>query len=175
MTVDLHIRPDDLRDARVAAFLDEHLADMRRISPPESVHALDLTALRGPDVCFWSAWAGGRDGPALVGTAALKRLDSAHAELKSMRTAVAWRGQGVATRLLGHVLAEARAAGYQRLSLETGSQPFFAPARVLYARRGFQDCGPFGAYQPDPNSCYMCLSLSPELAEQASTIPASSC
>ena len=151
----LDIRLDDLRDPRIAAFLEEHLADMRRVSPPESVHALDLESLRRPGIQFWTAWSTPPGNDALVATAALKRLDAGHAELKSMRTAAPLRGQGVAARMLAHVLGQARAQGYTRLSLETGSQPFFAPARALYAKHGFEDCGPFGAYGPDPNSRFM--------------------
>ncbi len=153
---DLRIQLDaELRDPRIAAFLEEHLADMRRASPPESVHALDLGALRQPGIRFWTAWLG----ETLVATAALKHLDQQHAELKSMRTTAALRGQGIAARMLAHVMAEARALGHARLSLETGSQPFFAPARALYARHGFQACGPFGDYAADPNSHFMTRAL----------------
>ncbi len=152
----LRIRLDDLTDPRIAAFLQEHLADMHRISPPESVHALDLDGLRRPEIRFWSAWLDIPDGGGrLAGTVALKRLDAGHAELKSMRTAADLRGQGIAARMLAHALAEARAAGHARISLETGSQPFFAPARALYARHGFEDCAPFGSYGPDPASHFM--------------------
>lgn len=151
----LDIRLDDLRDPRVAEFLQEHLADMRRVSPPESVHALDLDGLRQPGIRFWTGWTTQADHATLVATAALKRLDDGHAELKSMRTAAALRGQGIAARMLAHALAQARAQGYRRLSLETGSQDFFAPARALYARHGFEDCGPFGTYGPDPHSHFM--------------------
>lgn len=152
MAPDLHIQPDDsLSDPRVAAFLHAHLADMRRVSPPESVHALDLDALRQPGIRFWTGWLDG----ALVATAALKDLDGRHAELKSMRTAAALRGRGIASRMLAHAMAEARASGHARVSLETGSQLFFAPARSLYARHGFEDCGPFGPYGPDPSSHFM--------------------
>ena len=152
---ELQIRLDPLRDARVAAFLEEHLADMRRVSPPESVHALDLAGLRRPEIRFWSAWAPGPEGELLVGTAALKRLDARHAELKSMRTTAALRGHGIAARVLEHVMADARAQGHARLSLETGSQPFFAPARALYAKHGFEACGPFADYALDPYSHFM--------------------
>lgn len=152
----LRIRRDDLADPHIAAFLQEHLADMHRISPPESVHALDLDGLRRPEIRFWSAWLDQPDGgDRLAGTVALKRLDAGHAELKSMRTAADLRGQGIAARMLAHALAEARAAGHARVSLETGSQPFFAPARALYARHGFEDCAPFGSYGPDPASHFM--------------------
>lgn len=151
----LRIRLDDLSDPRIATFLQEHLADMRRISPPESVHALDLDGLRRPEIRFWSAWVDTPDGDHLAGTAALKRLDAGHAELKSMRTVAALRGQGIAARMLAHVLGAARTAGHARISLETGSQPFFAPARALYARHGFEDCAPFGSYRLDPASHFM--------------------
>ncbi len=155
----LRIRLDDLSDPRIATFLQEHLADMRRISPPESVHALDLDGLRSPEIRFWSAWVDTPDGDRLAGTAALKRLDAGHAELKSMRTAADLRGQGIAARMLVHVLDAARTAGHARISLETGSQPFFAPARALYARHGFEDCAPFGSYTLDPASHFMTRTL----------------
>lgn len=155
----LRIRLDDLSDPRIATFLQEHLADMRRISPPESVHALDLDGLRRPEIRFWSAWVDTPDGDHLAGTAALKRLYAGHAELKSMRTAADLRGQGIAARMLVHVLDAARTAGHTRISLETGSQPFFAPARTLYARHGFEDCAPFGNYTLDPASHFMTRAL----------------
>lgn len=148
-------RDERLSDPRIAAFLQENLADMRRVSPPESVQALDLGALRQPGIRFWTAWLG----DALVATAALKRLDGAHAELKSMRTTASLRGQGIAARMLGHAVAEARALGHARLSLETGSQTFFAPARALYAKHGFAMCGPFGSYRLDPSSHFMTRTL----------------
>lgn len=159
MSIDLRIRLDDLRDPRVAAFLEEHLADMRRVSPPESVHALDLEGLRQPDIRFWTAWIDLPTGESLVATAALKRLDDRHAELKSMRTAAALRGQGIAGRMLAHVMTEARALGHARLSLETGSQPFFASAHSLYRQHGFQACAPFAGYDEDPNSLFMSREL----------------
>jgi len=151
-TPDLRIDLDGrLSDPRIAVFLEGHMADMRRVSPPESVHALGLEALRRPGIRFWTGWLC----DALVATAALKHLDAQHAELKSMRTTAALRGQGIAARMLAHAMAEARALGHARLSLETGSQPFFAPARALYVKHGFEDCGPFGAYEPDPHSYFM--------------------
>ncbi len=158
----LHIRLDDLSDRRIAQFLEEHLQDMRATSPPESVHALDRSELRDPSVHFWSAWlpaeSGALDGT-LVGTAAIKRLDADHAELKSMRTSAAFRGQGIAKQVLLHVLKQARALGLRRLSLETGTQPFFAPAHKLYLAHGFEPCGPFGSYTLDPHSRFLTMAL----------------
>ena len=154
----IEIRLDTLEDPRVRAFLEEHLADMRRVSPPESVHALDLDALRQPGIQFWTAWTTGSSSPknvTLVGTIALKHLDAQHGELKSMRTARLFRGQGIASRLLQHALTHAETRGFRRLSLETGSQPFFEPAWALYVRHGFEDCPPFGDYRASANSRFM--------------------
>jgi putative acetyltransferase len=157
--MELKIQLDELGDPRIAAFLEEHLADMRRISPPESVHALDLQALRQPAIRFWSAWLPAGPGHTLAGTAALKQLDAEHAELKSMRTLAQLRGRGIGRGLLDHVIAQARAAGVRRLSLETGTQPFFAPAHALYRGHGFTDCAPFGSYRPDPHSRFMTRAI----------------
>lgn len=151
----MEIRLDDLRGPEIRALLEEHLANMRRISPPGSVHALDLDGLRRPGVTFWTAWEGG----ALLGCGALREIDPRHGEIKSMRTAEAARRRGVARAMLAHLLAEARRRGYARLSLETGSQPAFEPARRLYAGAGFEPCGPFEGYTADPNSAFMTLAL----------------
>ncbi len=157
----LDIRLEDLSDPRIAVFLEEHLQDMRATSPPESVHALDLSKLRDPSVHFWSAWLGeaGSASSTLVGTVAIKRLDADHAELKSMRTSAAYRGRGIAKALLRHAVEQARFLGVNRLSLETGTQPFFLPAHKLYLANGFEPCGPFGSYTLDPNSRFMTKSL----------------
>lgn len=152
---DLEIRVDDLRGPEIAALLEFHLECMNRVSPRESVHAFDLDRLCQPDVTFWSAWIGGE----LAGCGALKELDPTHGEVKSMRTAEAHLRRGVAARLLDHLIAEARRRGYRRLSLETGSLPYFEPARALYRRVGFRECGPFTGYQPDPNSTFFTLEL----------------
>ena len=151
----LHIRLDNLRDPRIETFMQEHLVDMRAVSPPESVHALDMAQLRQPDIAFWSAWLQEDDGDTLVGTGALKRLSATHAELKSMRTSARHRGQGIARQVLDHLLQEARARGFTRVSLETGAQPFFEPARQLYFQHDFVECGPFADYGPDPYSFFM--------------------
>jgi putative acetyltransferase len=139
----------------IADLLTEHLADMRATSPPESVHALDPDALAAAAVTFWAA----RQGGVLLGCAALKQHSADLGEIKSMRTARTARRTGVAAALLAVLLDEARHRGYRRVSLETGSQPFFAAARSLYAGHGFTECGPFAGYRPDPNSVFMTLAL----------------
>jgi len=120
-------------------------------SPHESVHALPIEGLRRPEISFWSVWESGE----LLGCGALKELDSQHGEIKSMRTSRPHQRRGVATAMLHHILAEARRRGYRRVSLETGSQAAFEPARQLYARAGFTYCGPFADYVDDPNSVFM--------------------
>ncbi len=152
----LCLRLDDLSDRRIAALLEEHLADMRRVSPPESVHALDLAKLKRPEIRFWTAWDAAGE---LLGCGALKRLSGDHAEIKSMRTATAARGRGVARAVLNRLLDDARDQGVRRLSLETGTQPFFAPAHALYRSAGFEVCGPFEGYVEDPYSLFMTRSL----------------
>jgi putative acetyltransferase len=146
---------DDLSGAEIAALLRLHLDEMRQWSPPESVHAMPIERLRAPDVTFFSAW----DGVHLAGCGALRHLDPTHGELKAMRAAPAWRGRGVGKAMLHHLVAEARARGYVRVSLETGRpQPFLA-ARRLYEAHGFAECPPFGDYTPDPFSLCMTRAL----------------
>ncbi len=152
----LSLRLDDLSDPRIAQLLEEHLADMRATSPPESVHALNLDKLRRPEIRFWTAWdAQG----ALLGCGAIKRLQGDHAELKSMRTATAARGRGVGRAVLERLMDDARAQGVKRLSLETGSHAFFEPAHALYRSAGFELCGPFEGYAEDPHSVFMTREL----------------
>jgi len=153
--MELKIRRDDLRGTEIAELLREHLDHAAKHSPPESVHALDLDRLRVPEITFWTAWAG----ESLAGCAALKELTPDHGEIKSMHTAREHRGHGVASRLLKHILGEARARSYRRVSLETGTMDAFAPARALYARFGFQVCPPFAQYRVDPHSVCMTLEL----------------
>jgi putative acetyltransferase len=151
----MRIEVDDLRGPEIAALLREHLEHMHALSPPESVHALDLDALRGPGITFWSA----RQEAELLGCGALKELDPEHGEIKSMRTVRIHLRKGVAAALLKHILVEARRRSYRRVSLETGSMAAFAPARTLYERHGFRYCGPFGDYVADPHSVFMTREL----------------
>ena len=158
----IRIERDNPGRADVQQLLSEHLADMFATSPAESVHALDSAALSGPDITFWSA----REDSEVLGCGALKLLEHSEAgtmqgEIKSMRTAAHARGRGIGALLLTHILAAARQGGYDRLYLETGSQDFFAPARRLYQRHGFDFCPPFAGYGDDPNSSFMTLALDP--------------
>ncbi|WP_460200422.1 GNAT family N-acetyltransferase [Scytonema sp. NUACC21] len=151
----LEIREDDLTGQKIAEFLREHLENMYEVTPPQSVHALDLEALRSPNITFWSAW----EGSELLGCGALKELDSRSGEVKSMRTAKAYRNRGVASKILEHIIQEAKRRGYDCLNLETGALPEFAPARALYTRYGFEYRGPFAEYIDDPNSVFMTKKL----------------
>jgi putative acetyltransferase len=149
---------DPAGDPSVRALLEDHLADMHATSPAESVHALDLDALRVPSVTFWVARSDGD----VVGCGALKDLADllpGEGEVKSMRTREAARGRGVAQAVLDAIIAAARSRAYTRLNLETGTQPFFEPAHRLYERNGFTQCGPFADYVLDSNSRFMTLSL----------------
>jgi putative acetyltransferase len=141
----------------VARLLAEHLTDMHATSPAESVHALDHAGLADPAITFWSV----REGTTLLGCGALRELSATEGEIKSMRTAGAARRRGVAGALLEHLVDQAGQRGYRQLFLETGTQPFFAPARSLYRRYGFAECPPFGDYRLDPNSVFMTLTLAP--------------
>ena len=151
----MHIRVDDLSGPEIRALLEEHLRNMHELSPPESVHALDLDELRKPEITFWTAWTDSE----LLGCGALKELDVSHGEIKSMRTSSAHRRTGVARTILAHIIAEARQRSYARLSLETGSMQAFEPARSLYASFGFTYCSPFADYIEDPNSVFMTRAL----------------
>jgi putative acetyltransferase len=151
----MKIQVDDLSGPEVAGFLDEHVQEMRSITPLESKHALDLDGLRRPEITFWSVL----DRDTLVGCGAIKRLDARHAEVKSMRTAPTRKRSGIASLLLQHIITEARSMGFTRLSLETGAAEFFLPARKLYQKFGFDYCQPFADYKPDPHSVFMTRTL----------------
>lgn len=151
----MRIEIDDLSRREIHALLNEHLQSMYALSPPESVHALDLDLLRRPGITFWSAW----EGSLLLGCGALKQLERRHGEIKSMRTPDAVRRRGAGKAILAHIVAVATARSYERLSLETGSMQAFHPARKLYESFGFSYCAPFGDYAEDPNSVFMSKRL----------------
>jgi len=149
------IRRDDPRSAAVAPLMALHLAASRAQTPAPNAHALGADGLADPAITFWTAW----DRDMLAGFVALKQLDPDHGEVKSMRTAPTHLRRGVARALLGHVLAEARARRYRRISLETGTAPGFAPANALYEAAGFVDGPVFGHYPPSPHNRFMTLAL----------------
>ena len=147
----MDVRLDDLSGREIRELLEEHLSSMSALSPPESMHALDVDGLRQPDVTFWTVWSDST----LLGCGALKELTPQHGEIKSMRTSAAHRRKGVARKMLAHIIDEALRRRYHRLSLETGAMEAFAPAQQLYESFGFTYCPPFGDYVEDPNSVFM--------------------
>jgi putative acetyltransferase len=140
-----------LDDPRVITMLKFHFDTNIAVTPAGSAHVFDVSRLQAPDISFWSAW----DGDTLMGTGALKRMDSANGEVKSMHTLVTSRRSGVGQAMVLHIIAAARAMGLKQLWLETGSFAFFAPARALYAKHGFVQCAPFEGYKSDVNSTFM--------------------
>lgn len=155
MGKEFRIIEDDLTGQEIAALLRFHLGEMHQWSPPESVHAMPIERLRAQDVTFWSAW----DGDRVASCGALKQLDAQHGELKSMRAHPDYRGLGAGKAMLLHLLGEAKARGYSRVSLETGRPEPFFPAQRLYRSHGFTECGPFADYRDDPFSLFMTREL----------------
>ena len=151
----MHIKIDDLSHLQVHILLEEHLANMHELCPPEQVFALDLNKLRAPDITFWTVW----NDDTLLGCGALKQLSSTHGEIKSMRTPTAARGKGAGRAVLEHIVTVARQRGYTRLSLETVTHPAFEPAHSLYRSKGFVLSGPFGNYEANQHSVFMALEL----------------
>jgi putative acetyltransferase len=151
----MRIEIDDLSRPEVHALLQEHLTHMYELSPPEQVFALDITKLRAPDITFWTVW----ENQDLMGCGALKELAPDHGEIKSMRTPASARGRGAGRVVLMQIIATARARGYRKLSLETGTHPAFSPAHGLYRSQGFLPSGPFSDYAPNPHSAFMELRL----------------
>ena len=156
----MRIEVDDLSRAQVHALLEEHLANMYELSPPEQVFALDLNKLRVKDITFWTVW----DEQVLLGCGALKELTPTHGEIKSMRTPAAARGRGAGRAVLQHIILEAQQRSYTKLSLETGTHAAFQPAHNLYRSKGFVMSGPFGSYLPNEHSVFMELRLSGSVA-----------
>ena len=149
------ISVDDPRRPEVLAILQRHLAFCRSETPPEHSFALDAEGLLDPAVTFFSY----RDGDTVLGVGAIKQLDPAHGELKSMHTAAEARGRGVGRAMLARLLDVARSRGYQRVSLETGTTPGFAAARAMYVSAGFLPAEPFGGYQRTEDNTFYRLAL----------------
>jgi len=151
----MDIKEGQLDDPRVLALLETHVTRARAETAPGKAHALDVGALKTPDIRFFTLWS--RE--SLLGCAALKTLSPDHGEVKSMHTAEAHRGTGAGSRLLTHMIGVARDMGLTRLSLETGTWPYFHAAYRLYLRHGFIDCPPFAGYQADPDRRFMTLDV----------------
>lgn len=149
------IQSANLDTPEFAALIETHAELMLSLSPPGSCHFLPMEGLRDPAVTVWEM----RDDEALVGCGGLKELSATHGEIKSMHTLAAKRGAGLGRKMLEHVMDEANARGYQRLSLETGSMDGFKPSRSLYQSCGFEICPPFAEYVEDPNSIFMTRTL----------------
>jgi putative acetyltransferase len=147
----LRIVEGGLDNDQVLAMLRFHFDTNMAVTPPGSAHVFDVSRLKQPDVFFWSAW----NEETLMGTGALKLLTATHGEIKSMHTLQTARRSGVGTALLQYIVEQAKSKKLKRLSLETGSFAFFAPARALYTRHGFEECAPFGDYKLDTNSTFM--------------------
>lgn len=158
----MRIKEGLLDNPRVLELLEIHVARARAETAPGKAHALDVSGLKTPDIRFFTLW---KDED-LVGCAALKTLSPEHGEVKSMHTAEAFRGSGAGSRLLAHMIDEARATGLMRLSLETGTWPYFHAAYWFYLRHGFTDCPPFAGYQADPDRRFMTLDLSAPLPDR---------
>ena len=139
----------------MTALLTRHHAWAIGQSPPEAVHALDVEGLLRPGITLYGLR---RDGK-LLGVGALNQLGPGRLEVKSMHVGAEARGQGVGRLILDHLLSVARAQGATEISLETGSNEAFLPARTMYAAAGFSYCGPFGGYPEHPFSAFMTLPL----------------
>lgn len=151
------VRAGDFTNPKVLALLREHLTGMQTTSPPGSVYALDVERLQSKDIAFYSVW--DRDEEELISIGALKEIDAATGEVKSMRTTQVHLRRGAAAFLLEFFITKARQRGYQRLCLETGSGPAFEPALALYRRYGFENCEPFGDYEASAFNQFLQLRL----------------
>lgn len=147
----IELRAGGLDRIEVIELLKKHEQINRDVSPPESCHIFNIARLKADDISFWSAW----EAETLLGVGAVKQLSADHGEVKSMHTCAPARRRGVGALILEKLIATAREKGMSRLSLETGSMDYFAPARALYARHGFVECAPFADYVFDPNSLFM--------------------
>ena len=152
----LTIAPESPLTPDLTLLMQRHTQAMHLQSPPESIHMLDASKLALPGIAFFVM----REDGEAIGMGAVKRINDSHAEIKSMHVLAERRGEGLSRRMLEHLTDHALSLGFTKLSLETGSQPGFAPARGLYANAGFEECGPFEGYAPDLNSVFMTRSIS---------------
>ena len=140
----------------VYEFLINHFIELRSVSPEGSAHVLDIAGLKDPSIKFWSLW----EESDLMGSGALKFLDKEHGEFKSIRVSDNFRGKGNGTKVINHLINEAKKLNIKRLSLETGAGDFFLTARKLFSKCGFEPCEPFSHYKKDINSIYMTMLIS---------------
>ncbi len=149
--MDLKLQLADLTAPDFIALIEAHADLMLTLSPPGSCHFLPMEGLKKPSVTLWEI----REKTELLACGALQELSATHGEIKCMHTFANARGRGLSKVMLAHIMKTATARGYKRLSLETGVQPGFEPARQLYLTHGFETCSPFGNYEADPNSVFM--------------------
>ena len=142
-------------DPKVNELLNKHFIELRSVSPRGSSHVLDIPGLKDPSIRFWSLW----EEEELIGCGALKTLEPNHGEFKSIRVADKFRKQKVGQKIVSHLIDRSKQLGFKKLSVETGSGEFFAPARKLFKSFGFETCRPFAHYKEDINSCYYSLNL----------------
>ena len=143
-------------NSEVHELLTKHFIELRSASPEDSCHVLDIAGLKDPSIKFWSLW----DGNNLMGSGALKFLDKEHGEFKSIRVSDKFRGKGNGSKVINHLINEAKKLNIKRLSLETGAGDFFLTARKLFNKCGFEPCEPFSHYKKDINSIYMTMLIS---------------
>ena len=141
---------------KVHELLIKHFLELRSVSPTGSPHVLDIAGLKDPSIKFWSLW----EENDLMGSGALKFLDNEHGEFKSIRVSDNFRGKGNGTKVINHLINEAKKLNIKRLSLETGAGDFFLNARKLFNKCGFEICEPFSHYKEDINSIYMTMLIS---------------
>ena len=139
----------------VNEMLVKHFVELRSVSHKGSAHVLDIAGLKDPTIKFWSLW----EHDQLMGGGALKFLDKEHGEFKSIRVNDKFRKKGNGTKVINHLIDEAKKLSIKKLSLETGAGFFFNPARKLFNQCGFKVCKPFSHYKEDVNSVYMCLLI----------------
>ena len=146
----------NFENQEVHELLIKHFIELRSVSPKGSAHVLDIAGLKDPSIKFWSLWKEND----LMGSGALKFLDKHHGEFKSIRVSDKFRSKGNGSKVIKHLINEAKKLNIKRLSLETGAGNFFLNARQLFNKCGFKTCPPFSHYKKDINSVYMTLLIS---------------
>ena len=155
MSTTVRIALESPDQPEVIALIDELDAYQKPLYPAESHHGIDIAALLQDKVLFAVARS---DTSQAVACGAIV-IEPGYGELKRMFTLPAFRGQGIAGRLLAFLEAEATRRGCRRFALETG---YLQPEAIgMYERFGYARCGPFGDYAEDPNSVFMMKDAAP--------------